>query len=627
VTRISRDANRRILVIDDSPAIHQDFRKILRPDTGQDDALAVSEAALFGEALQPKALRRFELDSAYQGQEALAMVELAVREDRPYAMAFVDMRMPPGWNGVETIEHLWRADPQLQIALCTAYSDFSWETIADRLGSTDRLLILKKPFDAIEIQQMAGALTAKWQMTQDAAMKLSSLEKAAEERALEQMKLSRRLHYDALTDLANGTLLEDRLTQAIAISRRHRKQLVVIWLGIDRFRQINNALGHAAGDELLREVAELLVNTVRRSDSVFRLGADQFVLLMGDVSHPEQTFGIAEKLLASLRGPYRIADQDLGITASLGISLYPDDGEDALSLTKKAETAMHDAKENGRDGFRFYITDMNHRAREQQSMEAGLRDALEHRAFALHYQPQVALETGVIVGAEALIRWHSPLHGPIAPSQFIPVAERSGLIVPISRWVLHEACRQARAWQVAGLPAICMAVNVSAIDFRQKDFLHGIRAALEETRLAADSLELEITEGVLMRDIEATVAILHELKDLGVRLAIDDFGTGYSSLSYLRQFPVDVLKIDQSFVRGITTSTKDAALVDAIISMGRSLGLSIIAEGVESQAQHDFLRGHHCDQGQGFLFGHSVMPEEFADLLRQGSRHKLTSSV
>lgn len=609
------NANRRILIIDDTPAIHQDFRKILCPELGNEEALSSSELSLFGEAPQSKAFQRFELDSTYQGQEALALVERVLREGKPYAMAFVDMRMPPGWDGIETIERLWRVDPQLQIALCTAYSDYSWETIAERLELADRLLILKKPFDAIEIRQMASALTAKWQMTWEAGVKMSTLETVAEERARELRHLSRQLQYDELTDLPNSALLQDRLMQALAASSRHRKQLAVMFLGLDRFKRINHALGHAVGDELLKSVAGLLGSAVRRSDSVFRQGADQFVLLLSDVSHPRQTIGIAEKLLTLLRAPQRITGHELRITASLGISIYPDDGEEALGLIKKAEAAMHNAKENGRDAFRFFIADMNRQAREQQSMESALRHALEQQAFILHYQPKVALDTGAVVGVEALIRWHHPERGFIAPSQFIPIAEGSGLIVPLGRWVLQEACRQARTWQDSGLPAITMAVNVSAIEFRQKDFLQSIREVLEETRLEPNWLELEITEGVLMQDVDSNLSILHELKGLGVRLAIDDFGTGYSSLSYLRYFPVDVLKIDQSFVRDISTDANDAALVGAIVSMGKSLKLRIVAEGVETQAQLSFLRAHQCDEGQGFLFSCPVAPAEFAKLL------------
>lgn len=610
--------NRRILIIDDTPSIHEDFRKILGPEIEDEEpagerTLASAEEALFG-TLQIDRLT-FQLDSAYQGQEAVERVKLALAEGRPYAMAFTDMRMPPGWDGLETIEQLWKADPHLQIALCTAYSDYTWEDMAERLEFGDQLLVLKKPFDSLEIRQMASALTWKWQMAQDAAMKVLSLEKTIEARVHELLKVSHLLQYDVLTELPNSTLLGDRLNQSLALSRRHDKQLAVMFLGLDRFKRINNALGHPAGDEMLKQVGRNLVATIRESDSVFRYGSDEFVVILADVRHPQQTKGIAEKLLNAIRAPQHIAGHDLCVTASLGISIYPDDGFDAISLIKKAETAMRNVKESGPNDYSFFIDAMNQRARDQQSIESGIRLALERNEFVLHYQPKLDLGSGQVVGAEALIRWQKPGHGLVYPSDFIGVAEDSGLIVPLSKWVLAEACRQACAWQDAGLPKICMSVNMSAIDFRQRDFVDGIEMTLKKTGLAPALLELEITEGVLMQNVDTTVTALTRLKAMGVRLAIDDFGTGYSSLSYLQRFPIDVLKIDQSFIRGLSSDSNDAALVSAIISLGRSLKLTIIAEGVETLEQLDFLKAHQCEEGQGYYFSKAVEPEAFVRYL------------
>ncbi|MGH8329449.1 MAG: diguanylate cyclase domain-containing protein, partial [Pseudomonas sp.] len=328
--------NRRILIIDDTPSIHEDFRKILGPEIECEQTLAGAEEALFG-TVQLDRLT-FQLDSAYQGQEALELVTRALAEGRPYAMAFTDMRMPPGWDGLETIEQLWKADPHLQIALCTAYSDYTWEDMAERLEFGDQLLVLKKPFDSLEIRQMASALTWKWQMAQDAAMKVLSLEQTIEARVHELLKVSHLLQYDVLTELPNSTLLGDRLNQSLALSRRHDKQLAVMFLGLDRFKRINNALGHPAGDEILKRVGRNLVATVRESDSVFRYGSDEFVVILADIRHPQQTKGIADKLLNAIRTPQHIAGHDLSVTASLGISIYPEDGFDAIALIKKAET-------------------------------------------------------------------------------------------------------------------------------------------------------------------------------------------------------------------------------------------------------------------------------------------------
>ena len=606
--------NRRILIIDDTPSIHADFRKILGAQSEDEQSLAGTEAALFGTVQQDRL--SFQLDSAYQGAEALERVQCALAEGRPYAMAFIDMRMPPGWDGLETIEQLWKADPHLQIALCTAYSDYSWEDMAERLEFGDQLLVLKKPFDSLEIRQMASALTWKWQMTQDAAMKVLSLEQTIEARVHELLKVSHLLQYDVLTELPNSTLLGDRLNQSLALSRRNDKQLAVMFLGLDRFKRINNALGHPAGDQMLKQVGRNLQASVRESDSVFRYGSDEFVVILADIRHPQQTKGIAEKLLKAIREPQHIAGHDLSVTASLGISVYPDDGFDAISLIKKAETAMRNVKESGPNDFSFFIDEMNQRARDQQSIETGIRLALERNEFVLHYQPKLDLRSGQVVGAEASIRWHKPGHACGYPSDFIGVAEDSGLIVPLSKWVLAQACRQACAWQAAGLPKICMSVNVSAIDFRQWDFVDGIEQILKDTGLDPALLELEITEGVLMQNIDATVTALNRIKALGVRLAIDDFGTGYSSLSYLRRFPVDVLKIDQSFIRSLGSDSNDAALVSAIISLGRSLKLTIIAEGVETLQQLDFLKAHQCEEGQGYYFSKAVEPEAFVRYLR-----------
>ncbi len=616
MNNLSDSGNRRILVIDDNESIHEDYRKILASDSASATALAESEAALFGDI--PAVKQHFELDSAYQGQDGLEMATRARAEHRPYAMAFVDMRMPPGWDGVETIERLWQADPRLQIALCTAYSDYSWDEISARLGFDDRLLILKKPFDNIEIRQMASALTAKWQMTQEAALRMLDLEQTVEKTTLDLQKMSHMAMYDALTALPSGILLQDLLTKMIASSQRHRKNLAVVFVGLDRFKRINASLGNQMGDALLKSVANRLVSTVRKSDAIFRRSGDEFVLVMEDVEHPEQTVIITEKLLSALRKPYSIEGNDLSIAASLGVSIYPMDGEDAETLIMKARTAMQNAKLEGGDTCLYFKMEMNHRARERQSMEGNLRRAIEQNEFILHYQPKIDIYSGVITGAEALIRWRHPELGFVSPAQFIPVAEDCGLIVPISQWVMREACRQARTWHDAGLPPMSVAVNVSALDFRSKSFLGDVRAALEQSGLHPDCLELELTEGALIQDVESTTSVLRGLKESGVSLAIDDFGTGYSSLSYLRRFPVDALKIDQSFVRDINTDEDDANIVKAIIAMGKSLRLKLIAEGVETRNQLTFLQENFCDEAQGYYFSRPVEAKEFAKLLASG---------
>lgn len=613
----STRANRRILIVDDTASIHEDFRKILCADTDAEPSLDSLEETLFGTPAAPR--QAFELDSAYQGQEALALVSQALAANAPYAMVFIDMRMPPGWDGLQTIEQLWNVDPNLQIALCTAYSDYSFEAIEARLKYNDQLLILKKPFDHLEIRQMASALTWKWQLAQDVARKVIGLERTIEERVQELLKVSHLLQYDALTELPNSTLLGDRLTQAIALGRRHDTQLAVMFIGLDRFKRINNALGYPVGDEVLQQVSHSLVATVRDSDSVFRYGSDEFVIVLHDVQHPQQTQHIADKVLRTISATRHVAGHDLSVTASLGISIYPNDSCNAVELIKHAETAMHTSKERGANDFSFYTEDMNLRAQRQQNLESAIRHALERDEFVLHYQPKLDLRSGRIVGAEALIRWFQPRSGWVSPADFIPVAEDSGLIVPLTQWVLRQACEQAQAWRGMGLPPLCMSVNVSPIDFRQRDFVDNLAAILKQSGLPPARLELEITESVLMQNVDETVDILQKIKAMGVRLALDDFGTGYSSLSYLRRFPIDVLKIDQSFVRGLNVNSQDAQLISAIIGMGKSLELNIIAEGVETVEQLNFLKTQQCEEGQGFLFSKAVPPKDFAHMLQVGS--------
>jgi diguanylate cyclase (GGDEF)-like protein/PAS domain S-box-containing protein len=431
--------------------------------------------------------------------------------------------------------------------------------------------------------------------------------------------LSARMSYlaqhDSLTDLPNRILLKDRLTQSMSLAQRHRQKLAVLYLDVDRFKHINDSLGHAIGDRVLQSVAQRLLVSVRSSDTVSRHGGDEFVILLADAVHAEDAIVSVDKILLALAAPHLIEQHDLSITASIGIAIYPDDGTDAETLMKHADFAMLHAKDSGRNNYQFFKPEMNVRALERQSLETGLRQALEQQQFVLHYQPKINLETGAIVGAEALIRWRHPQRGLVAPGHFIRVAEECGFIVPISRWVLRESCRQARTWQDAGLPPVRIAVNASAGELRSKDFVAGVRAILAETHLDPRCLEVEFTEAFLMHDTKSSVAVLQGLKELGVQLVLDDFGTGYSSLSYLKRFPIDTLKIDQSFVRDLTTDADDASIVRAVIGMGESLRMLVVAEGVETREQLAFLREHACPEGQGFYFSHPVVAGEFSQLL------------
>ena len=431
-------------------------------------------------------------------------------------------------------------------------------------------------------------------------------------------KMAHLAQHDSLTNLPNRVLLNDRITQAIAFAKRHRTHLAVLFLDLDNFKHINDSLGHEIGDKLLQSVAQNLSACVRGSDTVSRLGGDEFVVLVTEDKYAEDAAVTADKILAALAAPHSIAQQALQVTTSIGISVYPADGQDAETMIKNADTAMYQAKEKGRNNYQFFKSDMNVRAVERQVIEADLRRALERQEFVLHYQPKVNIATGMITGAEVLLRWMHPVWGMMLPDRFVPIAEDCGLIVPIGRWVLREACAQARRWEDAGLKLASVAVNISAQEFHSKDFVEGVLGILAETGLEPGCLQLEITESALMRDAESSTAILQQLKNIGVQLAVDDFGTSYSSLSYLNQFPIDVLKIDGSFVNEIGSPNGNGIIVKAIIAMGTSLKQRVVAEGVEEQAQLAFLIAQHCEEGQGYLFSRPLIAEQFAALLVTG---------
>ena len=424
--------------------------------------------------------------------------------------------------------------------------------------------------------------------------------------------------HDVLTDLPNRLLLKDRLTQAIARASRNHKQLAVLFLDLDGFKHINDSLGHDVGDKLLQSVAARISACVRKSDTVSRQGGDEFVILLSEVKQAADAAICAAKIISELKREHSIGEHCLRVTVSIGLSSYPTDGEDGETLLKNADTAMYQAKEYGRDNYQFFRPDMGLQAVERQSLEGRLRYALERQELLLHYQPMINLKTGAITSVEALVRWQHPERGLLLPGQFLTIAEDTGMIVAIGQWVLREACWQTRKWLDAGLLAVPVAVNISSLEFRSGAFLEGIQGALKNARLDPRYLQLELTETVLMRHVESTACALDQLKAIGVRLAVDDFGTGYSSLSYLTRFPIDAVKVDQSFVRDIIASTNDAIVVSAVISMGKSLKHKVIAEGVETPEQLAFLQAHGCDEGQGNYFSRPLVAQQFAKLLETG---------
>ena len=609
----------RVLVIDDNPAIHQDYRKIL-----VDDGKALTseaEAGLFGEQQRDTARPRFDVDSAMQGRDGVELARAALAEGRPYSVAFVDMRMPPGWDGLETVEQLWKIDPHVQVVICSAYTDYDWLELLARLGHSDKLIVVKKPFEPIEILQCASALSQKWQNARALKRHVESLELVVTDRTSGLEAANRQLRHlashDALTGLPNRLLLDDRIAQAITHSQRHSHEFAVLVIDLDRFKLINDSLGHRAGDELLREVAQRLKSAVRAVDTTARLGGDEFVVLLDGPLTQAEAVEIGTRAIKVMEPSLRLLGIDVHISASIGIAFYPRDGASVDTLLARADAAMYSAKERGRNNVQCYAEGMSTMTLDRVKFESELHEALRNRQFELHYQPKVDTLTGRVNSAEALIRWRHPQRGLVLPNEFISIADECGLLDAIGEWVLFEACRQAKAWQREGLPSLRVAVNLAPSQFRLANLVDQIRRALEASGLNPQLLEVELTETAVMSDAEESIQILEAISRMGVLVSVDDFGTGYSSMSYLRRFPIDKLKIDRCFVDQMTRRPEDASIVQAIISLAHSLHLKVIAEGVETPEQLALLAELGCDQYQGFHFSPALEPAQFLAFVKQ----------
>ncbi|MES2017500.1 MAG: EAL domain-containing protein [Pseudomonadota bacterium] len=617
----------RLLVVDDNAAVLDAYRKVLTPARLSSEALDVLEAALFDAPLAASQSHpNFQVDYLQDGEQAARQALAGRNEERPYAVAFVDMRMPGGWDGMQTIEALWQADPRIQVVICTAYSDHSWEDITNRLGWSDRLLILRKPFEKVEVLQMASALSRKWMLHRELQLELDVLEcsvaqrtfdltEALAEREAYATQLQFQATHDTLTGLANRNLLRDRLSQAIAYASRYGHPIWVAFLDLDRFKVINDTLGHRAGDTLLNTIADRLKLVLREADAIARIGGDEFVLVLRGPEHSTLSAATLQRIMTIVAEPIILEARPYSISCSVGVAVYPSDGTTPETLIEHADIAMYRAKESGRGNFQFFTQEMNLRLLERANLEQALRAAIARDEFVVHYQPQVDLRSGRIIGMEALIRWNHPQMGMVSPARFISVAEESGLIGQIGLWVLRTACAQCRKWQRHGMAPLRVAVNLSARQMADKHLVESIAAVLEETELPPSLLEIEITESSVMSDVDHSIAVLRAFKDLGVQLAIDDFGTGYSSLSYLKRFPIDVLKIDQSFVHDVESDPDSAAIVVSIISLAHSLRLQVIAEGVETAAQLAYLQRNDCDYIQGFHFCRPLAALDFEALL------------
>lgn len=605
----------RIIVIDDNAAIHNDFQKILGKASERDSELEDMESLLF-ETQADKAQDsrvQLEIEYAFQGQEGLDIVKDAQASDNPFALAFVDGRMPPGWDGIETINHLWQADPDLQVVLCTAYADYSWSDIQKILGESDSLLILKKPFDNVEVLQMSHALTRKWELNREINGRLNKL-----------------AFYDHLTGLPNRALFLDRLNGAINQHLRDQQRGALLFIDLDDFKRINDTLGHSVGDELLKIIGERLAKSLRLSDTVARtakdrtaarLGGDEFTVLIPEINQLDTAAVVAQRIIEHVSKPVSIGDNEFIITPSIGIAIFPDDGDTVETLLKNADLAMYFAKRSRTmEHFKYYQESMNDAALKRLTIENQLRQAINRDELQLYYQPQVALPSGELIGMEALLRWDNHVLGSVPPLEFIPVAEACGLIIPIGEWVMRTACKQVCGWIKNGLILERVAVNVSVRQFTHPDFWAVVEQILEETGLTANYFEIEITESLFAEDMDKISGTLKQLKDKGIGVSVDDFGTGYSSLSRLKDMPIDCLKIDRSFVLGVDSRKNDQSIISAILSMAKGMDIRVIAEGIDNDRQLDFLIENGCTEAQGFLFSRPLPAEKIEDLLKQGDR-------
>lgn len=715
----------RIIIIDDNPAIHQDFVKILTPiqPTHQLDSL---KEKIFGqETKHHMTLPQFQIDTATQGQEGFEKIKAAL-SDNPYALAFVDIRMPPGWDGIETIKHIWEVDPNIQVVICTAFSDYTWEETIDQLGMTDNLLILKKPFDSTAVRQLTAALTKKWELmrlvkehtelleknveerttslrqslsvtrstlessadgivvvsnegkiidynarfiklwqipeaiiatkdynilldymkdqltsSQEYLLKIKEISKNLEEihvnqikfkdnrvfeqytqpqklgtqtmgrvwsfrditkRVMLQKKLEIQATHDALTGLPNRALLYDRIQHAIAEAKRRGLSVGVLYFDLDRFKLVNDSLSHQVGDELLKAVANRLKQCLRAEDTIARQGGDEFVMVVPNLTKEKEIEKITKKLLDTFKKPFNVSKKEITIDTSIGITLYPRDGKTPDILLSNADLAMYRAKNLGGNQFQLYSSELNKEATVRLERENELRHALAKNEFYLCYQPQFNVVEKKIIAVEALIRWKHPKDGILLPMDFIPIAEETGLIVPIGEWVIREACKQNKYWQDSGMVPFRMAVNVASQQLKFSKFAQIVKKIINDVGLDPQYLEVEVTENVIINNPEV-IHMINEISKLGVKIALDDFGTGTSTLSNLTKIHVDRLKIDRSFVQNIDLDHSDEIIIKAIIDMSHSLNYDVLAEGVETQKQLDFLKKKKCEIIQGFYFG------------------------
>jgi diguanylate cyclase len=611
-------ASIRVLIVDDEAEIRDAYRQILVDSDASQEMAGFRElrSRLFRKAPSASGHTRtvsrsvtFDAQFCDQADAGVAAVKESLARNEPFAVVFLDVRMPPGKDGVWAATQIRELDPAVEIVICTAYSDADPCDIGGMVPPEDKLSYLQKPFHPHEVRQMSIALASKWRA---------------------ERRIVRLAYFDTLTGLPNREQSRNRLTGALQTAKENSRLLAVLYLDLDNFKRVNDTLGHAAGDQLLCVVADRLRSSLRygsesnvvaagstRPGDIARLGGDEFLVLLPNLRSTVDAGAVAERLILAVREPMQLGSNSLVVSPSVGIAIYPQDGSDAETLLRNADLAMYFAKRRNPGTFAFFDVSMNSQVLHRFTIEEQLRGALERNEFSLVFQPQFDVRTGSISGVEALLRWTNAELGAVSPAEFIPVAEETGLIHAIGRWALQSACRQAQKWHSEGLPVGRIAVNVSGRQFALAEYPQEVAQVLKETGLAPSMLELEITESTVMSDEAWAEKAIAQLKSLGVTLAIDDFGTGYSSFGRLRNFAVDRLKIDRSFVTSITDCNDDRAIAAAIIAMSKSLRIHVTAEGVENYPQLAFLQEQDCQDAQGFLLSRPLQADAARELLRR----------
>jgi len=709
--------NHRILIIDDDARIHGDFRKILGKKEAQTEYDEI-EAKLFCEDLADTEKIIYELDSAYQGEEGYEKVKAANKKECPYAMAFVDMRMPPGWDGLETIKRIWEIDSKIQLVMCTAYSDYSWNEVLFNLGLSDRLIILKKPFDMVEVQQLTTALTTKWSLSCESDSRLQQVEESEEkyrtvvdsvedtimtldkdgkimfvnhnpeqmmnqaiggnyfadikEEFREKVKqtvkdvfdkgeqrrveyastvgeneivwsegrispyyknnevvaatlvasdvsarkaLDWQLRHDELTGLVNRAQFSAKVTNCIAEKEAGQKY-AILFIDLDHFNMINDCFGHEIGDKLLVKVSQILKDKIDINEILARLGGDEFAILKRIKNKDSGARKYAKSLNKLLKQPLTIDGFDIYPSASIGVVIVSDNSE-VTSLLQDADAALYHAKSKGRNRYECFDQKMRDQVIKKVNMGNELRKALENDHFEALYQPFTDLTESRVCGFEALIRWNHPQKGMMLPDEFIPVAEETGLIFSVTKKILMLVCKQIKKWHDMGLEDVKVSVNCSARDFNEQKMQQVIAGTIQKTGANITQLELELTESSIMDDIENSIETMRVLTSMGIKISIDDFGTGYSSFSYIKRFSIDKLKIDQTFIKDTPQDEDDVAIVEAIIAMAHKLKLKVVAEGVETKEQLEFLKQAKCNVVQGYFMGKPMSAEEATKRLQE----------